>query len=103
MGLGALALGLILAPFVQYWWDENVGYTPQRLSKLLKDEKLDEFTEVRERINYQVEFDGIDLSNRNLSSAVLKSTTLNHVNFSKSILTNSNMENMKVFGGFIWR
>ena len=101
-GIGIAGISLLIGSFfsemVSDWLDENYRITSKRLAGLLKSDKIQEFNELRKQTNEYIEFDGIDLSRRNLEDANLKSLSLTNVNLSNANLENSHLENLKVSG-----
>ena len=75
-----------------------VEKSPQRLGGLLKDDKIQDFNNLRKQMNVKKEIDEVDLSGKNLKGANLKSLILTNVNLSNADLSNTNLENLKVSG-----
>jgi len=93
-----LIVGVIASPVFQDWWDENIGITPVRLSNLLQDNNIHEFNNLRKQFHEKVEFDGIDLSSRDLRGANLDSIILRNVNLSKTNLESAVLDNNQISG-----
>jgi hypothetical protein len=47
IAVGFLLVGIIALPYVEDWWDANIGITPVRLSNLLQNAEIKEFNELR--------------------------------------------------------
>lgn len=64
-----LKIGSVFVTKISDWFNENFDKTPERLVGLLKSNKIEEFTDLRKQINIKIEFDGINLSGKNLKYA----------------------------------
>jgi hypothetical protein len=98
IAVGFLVIGAFSSPLIQEWYDENFGKTPERLAGLLRGDKIREFNELRNQINLRIEFDGIDLSRKNLKGVDLASVILTNVDLSHADLENANLLNLQASG-----
>lgn len=98
IAVGSLLVGIIVSPAVEDWWDVNFRITPVRLSNLLQNADIKGFNDLRKQFHEKVEFDGIDLSNKNLSEAKLNSLIILHSNLSDTDLENSILDNVQISG-----
>jgi uncharacterized protein YjbI with pentapeptide repeats len=94
----SLLVGIIASPAFEDWWDANYGITPMRLSNLLQNADIKEFNDLRKQFHEKIEFEGIDLSNKNLTDANLKSVILRNVNLSKTNLENAILDDSEISG-----
>jgi uncharacterized protein YjbI with pentapeptide repeats len=98
IAIGFFILGIIASPPFEDWWDANYGITPARFSNLLQNGKIEEFNNLGKQFHEKIEFDGIDLYNKNLENASLKSIILRNVNLFNSNLTNAVLDNSEISG-----
>jgi hypothetical protein len=77
---------LIAGPVIASMLEDHINITPNRLVKLLENGEVSKFNDDRKKVKQQIVFEGIDVSNRNLSGVNLKSLTILHSNLFNTLV-----------------